>query len=377
MKHLHRVFFSFVLFVSVAASARGAVTQVIAWGRNGSGQTNVPAGLTDAVDVAAGGYTSFALRANGTVVAWGNNAYGQATPPLGLTNVIAIGAGFLHALALRADGTLVGWGSDYYGESENPTGLSNVVAIAAGQYTSAALRADGTVMCWGENIYGVTNVPAGLSNVVAIAMGITHALALRSDGTLVVWGAGAPVIPGGITNAVEIKATYFSMVLLSDGTLQGWGSDYHGVVSLANGRSNVVAFSAGPEHVLGLECDGTVVAWGNNAYGETTVPAGLSNVVAVAAAGADALNHSVALIGGGPASPAPSLAIHINNGTAAITLNGQPRAHYVIEYTDQLGPDANWQFAQNVFLQGPVQAVPGLNTSANATSRFYRARFVP
>ena len=44
----------------------------------------VPAGLNDALAVAAGGYHSLAIRANGSVVAWGANDYGQTNVPAGL-----------------------------------------------------------------------------------------------------------------------------------------------------------------------------------------------------------------------------------------------------------------------------------------------------
>ena len=37
--------------------------------------------LQDAVAIAAGGYHSLAIRANGAVVAWGANDYGQTDVP--------------------------------------------------------------------------------------------------------------------------------------------------------------------------------------------------------------------------------------------------------------------------------------------------------
>jgi hypothetical protein len=46
----------------------------------------VPAGLSDAVALAAGAYHSLALKADGTVVAWGSNGDGQTDVPAGLAN---------------------------------------------------------------------------------------------------------------------------------------------------------------------------------------------------------------------------------------------------------------------------------------------------
>src|ERR1700739_2154907 len=54
------------------------------------GETNVPADLTNAVEIAAGGFHSLALRQDGTVVAWGDNNFGQTNVPAGLSNVIAV-----------------------------------------------------------------------------------------------------------------------------------------------------------------------------------------------------------------------------------------------------------------------------------------------
>ena len=51
-----------------------------------------------------------ALKADGTVVAWGDNGEGQADVPAGLTDVIAIAAGTSHSVALKSDGTVVAWG---------------------------------------------------------------------------------------------------------------------------------------------------------------------------------------------------------------------------------------------------------------------------
>ena len=75
---------------------------VVAWGSNASGQLNVPAGLDDAVAVAAGEEHGLALKSDGTVVGWGSNTFGEATPPTGLSNVGAISAGGVHSLALRS-----------------------------------------------------------------------------------------------------------------------------------------------------------------------------------------------------------------------------------------------------------------------------------
>ena len=52
--------------------------EVIGWGRNISGQTNIPQNLNNVAQVAVGGYHSLALKGDGTVVAWGENDNGQS-----------------------------------------------------------------------------------------------------------------------------------------------------------------------------------------------------------------------------------------------------------------------------------------------------------
>ena len=48
-------------------------TMVVAWGDDSDGQCDAPAGLTNAIDVAAGYNFSLALKADGTVAAWGDD----------------------------------------------------------------------------------------------------------------------------------------------------------------------------------------------------------------------------------------------------------------------------------------------------------------
>ncbi|WP_327014487.1 hypothetical protein [Cryobacterium sp. GrIS_2_6] len=130
--------------------------------------------------IAAGHFSSMALRSDGTVTAWGMERSGDLTIPAGLSGVISIAMGGFHSLALKADGTVVAWGNNVFGQSAVPVGLTGVVAIAAGFQQSLALKSDGTVIQWGESRPGDTSVPTGLSGVVAIASGDYHSLALKA-----------------------------------------------------------------------------------------------------------------------------------------------------------------------------------------------------
>lgn len=83
--------------------------------------------ITGVTQVALGGQSVYALRADGTVVAWGSNMVGQlgvgttrfmdtATPALGLTGVTAVTAHGFHACARLANGEARCWGANGAGE---------------------------------------------------------------------------------------------------------------------------------------------------------------------------------------------------------------------------------------------------------------------
>src|SRR4051812_14898964 len=85
-------------------------SSVVAWGYNGSAQTNVPAGLSTGVTVVSGGSHCLALKTDGKTTGWGYNAYSQAAAPATLSNVVAVAGGGEHSLGLRKDGSVFGWG---------------------------------------------------------------------------------------------------------------------------------------------------------------------------------------------------------------------------------------------------------------------------
>ncbi len=186
------------------AALRGDGT-VVTWG---CALTGAPTELSNVVALAAGGHQfCLALKQDRTVVAWGYNGSGQTNVPAGLTNVLAVAAGLDHSLALCGDGSVAAWGDNTFGATEVPTNLTNVVGIAAGWSQSYALRADGTVVGWGMD---ATNVPIGLSNVVAVAGGWDAGReVLFNDGT-VLWNVA------GLSNVTAIaRGHFFSLAITS------------------------------------------------------------------------------------------------------------------------------------------------------------------
>jgi len=281
------------------------------------------------------------------VRAWGANYTGQlgngtfvnSSTPVSVTslsNVIVVASGQNHTLAIVADGTVRAWGQNFYGQlgngntadSSTPvtvSGLAGVVAVAAGIRHSLALLSDGSVWAWGEgaqaqlgnNSFANSLVPVkvqGVTNVTAISASGIHSLALRNDGKVFRWGTGfttsgtfsggggQPLTP---TSAVPIEVPGLpavskiaagnghDLVLLGDGTVRAWGSNFSG--ELGNGThtdsgtpvavvqssgsgvlSGVVAVAAGSNHSLALLSNGTVLAWGSNLKGELGNPSASS-----------------------------------------------------------------------------------------------------
>jgi alpha-tubulin suppressor-like RCC1 family protein len=60
-----------------------------------------------ATTITAGDMHSLGIRADGTVAAWGDNWYGQRNVPAGLTGAVSVAAGGNHNLALKSNGAVV------------------------------------------------------------------------------------------------------------------------------------------------------------------------------------------------------------------------------------------------------------------------------
>jgi alpha-tubulin suppressor-like RCC1 family protein len=315
-----------------SSNATLRLAEVLSWGVNANGQTNVPADLTSVAAIAGGWHHSMALKNNGTVIVWGANDRGQTNVPAGLSNVVAIASrSGDQCMALRADGTVVVWGDNSFGLTNVPPGLSNVIAISASGSRCLALRSDGTAVSWGSS----QGIPSGFTNLIAVSAGDFASLFLRADGTVAATGA---IVPPNVTNIIAIAAGGgHNLALKADGTVIGWGDNGSGQISIPAGLSNVVAIAAGDYHSLALRKDGTVVVWGRYFAGRflvPTVPAGLANVVAIAA-GSD---HDLVLLKN---SSPPFITEQPTNQTIVV---GNPATFTVAAGPTTLSLSFQWRF---------------------------------
>lgn len=288
-----------------------------------------------AVDIAAGDASSFALLDNGTVVSWGKNLYqmlgtnsrvrlpdgkdGSEVPVkvTGLTDIIQIAAGGTMAAALKRDGSVFVWGNG--ANASTPVKLSelrSISQVSVGTSHGMALDSTGNVWTWGTDYFGAlgrvsqtfsVGQVAGLTNVTSIAAGQGVSTVVKKDGTVWVWGSNfqgqfgngertdAPV-RGGLANEIETTPRQVAgvrsailvtsgllgrhtLVLLKDGSLRGWGNSDWGQIGAGVTATfqltpvipkitGVKAVFAVQNNSFAIKNDGTFWAWGTGWYGE-------------------------------------------------------------------------------------------------------------
>ncbi len=278
-------------------------------------QPAVGAASGDVVAVAAGGYYSLLLKANGTIFACGNNRYygmlgigtedsgNHPTPQqvTGVSGATAIAAGVDHNLAV-AGGNVYTWGRNAHGElgqgttdtAAHPTptviaGFGDVRAVAGGRESSFAIKTDGTLWSWGNN------------NAGQLGLGATGD---RTTPQQVFLAPSVPLLAQSVASGDQTTA-----VVATDGKVYTFGRN--GIGELGNGTTdslphptptqigalgtNNTAVVAGYQHTLVLKGDGTAWGWGIDNIGQlgrgtaTTVGCGCQPTPAAVAGLAGAL----------------------------------------------------------------------------------------
>jgi alpha-tubulin suppressor-like RCC1 family protein len=138
---------------------------------------------------------------------------------------------------------------------------------------------------------GLATPPLG-NDFVAIVVGLGHSLVLKSDGSIVGWGSnffGQATPPPGNDFVAIAAGESHSLALKSDGSIVGWGLNNYGQANPPLGN-DFVAIAAGLESSLALKSDGSIVGWGLNDVGQANPPLG-NDFVAIAIG----CSHSLAL----------------------------------------------------------------------------------
>ena len=167
--------------------------------------------------------------------------------------------------------------------------------LAASRGRTCAVRLDSTVACWGGDEGLLEHMSAsGLDDVAALStgqdpIGGLHTCAVHTDGTVSCWGPGhdgqlgqgntsthhLPVVVPGITGAVAVAVgSSFTCVAHRDGGVSCWGRNWYGQLGVRTeessrrtpervpGLADVVAISAGQDHICAVRGNGDLSCWG-------------------------------------------------------------------------------------------------------------------
>ena len=239
----------------------------------------IPLEDTTVVKMACGFGQVLALNEAGEVWAWGRNSDGQvgcgttkkitAPQKLSLSGIVDIAAGGKFSLALDRDGVLWGWGkneshqlsagNEKYFSSPVKVELPNDIRpafIDAGGETVSVVDVEGRLWMWGRNDVMQIGIDTG-------GKAVTEARLVEE--------LPAPVVFLDCYNSQ-------SFVILSDGSLWGWGNNRSGQLGLGRKTAGSPVSMIWPSDVVyvtsfdvSMNCvlaDGTVLACGSNKFGQ-------------------------------------------------------------------------------------------------------------
>ncbi|MEY7974860.1 RCC1 domain-containing protein [Streptomyces pilosus] len=266
-------------------------------------------GWTDVVSIADTGFTTVAVRADGTVWSYGTNVGGslghgflerrhasQPRPVAGIDDARAVYGNGPTFYVVRGDGTVTAWGHDRFlvngGRREGRGGVpvprrvpgtGDVVAMGPGRLNAFVLRSDGRVRGWGVNITAVLGDTRGtrpttiarLRGVAGVASAGGAVVAVTADGRVRAWGSnahgllcseplggrsGRPVLVAGLRDVVQVAGgSDVAYALDREGVVRAWGRGASG--ALGDGDTSQHA-SAGPVRVDGLPEIRRIAAFG-------------------------------------------------------------------------------------------------------------------
>ncbi len=241
--------------------------------------------LTGVTKLFVGAYSACAIITSGDVYCWGQGIT-SANSPTSVATPINQGSFSPFSMALGGNGNFACgivqqsftaqvecWGANTNGQLGNGTSTSSytpvivkvgsnpipATSVSAGGSTACAIISGG-VDCWGNggegemgdgsnngSLYPVQ--ASNIANVTDVVLGNMHVCAI-SQGTVYCWGANSDAELGNGT-----LSNSSSPLPISDSSSRGVGV-------------TAVALTAGAEHTCALLSDGTVECWGSNYNGQ-------------------------------------------------------------------------------------------------------------
>ncbi|TFW22913.1 DUF4214 domain-containing protein [Massilia arenosa] len=293
------------------------------WGNGSYGQVSrVPYLVgTGYVDACAGTYVSGGIKSDGTLWMWGQRTSGVlGHPPVTIQSQFdwysveptLVGTGYAKCstngyttLALKTDGSVWGWGEDGYHNlgisndvpySGDPVRLETGYAdVSVGYGGAAGVKTDGSLWIWGRFSNGSKvlydsrtprQLGTGFQSVSASGCSV---LALKRDGTLWKWGCDVWDTATISAELTQVGSGFKEIAPVSnilagvkqDGTLWVWGNVGRKWNTTINSYVHVVSrqptlvgsgfahATAGGNTVMATRTDGSIVAIGDNPYMNT------------------------------------------------------------------------------------------------------------
>ncbi len=252
---------TFQMSLTHGHSCASVAGQVICWGSNHFGESDVPETLVNPYMVSIGGQDSCALD-EFYVTCWGLSGFDI----IGVNDATDLSRNVYHACVIDEMSLFCFGSGNDFGELDVPGDLVNPVQVAAGVYHTCALDEEG-VKCWGDDSLGATSVPV-LNSPTQITAGNSFTCALDADGVKC-WGDGDDGILDvpSLVNPRQISAGYRHACALDDYGIQCWGANSFGQTDVPS-LINPVSVAAGTHHSCALD-DKEVICWGYNGWGQT------------------------------------------------------------------------------------------------------------
>lgn len=248
------------------------------WGNNELGQlgdgtntgSNIPVnvlGIGGGTTIVAGGNHTCVLS-GGNVWCWGQNSQGQIgdgtttdrnTPVKVMSDVVDITAGLEYTCAITRFGQVMCWGNNDQGQLADGTRtdrtkptlaslISGIANMDAGQARSCGLTSNGLLRCVNNgSARDLDGQPEPSLDVAVNRFGSTI-VALNEQGTPITFQAGRFKSIQEVSSAVDVDSGFGHVCsLISDGTVECWGSNYYGQLG-RNSRTS----SPDPQPVIDL-----------------------------------------------------------------------------------------------------------------------------
>jgi serine protease len=222
----------------------------------------------------SGGYHRCGIKSDNTIQCWGRDLTGPTEVPPGVTaKHIATGAG--HTCIIQLDNSLACWGWDINGPIDAPNGLK-AKQVAISQYSSCAINMDDSLTCWGQGELA-DSVPEDI-RLRQITLGYERACGILLDSTVSCWGApnnlGESNLPRDLLAKQVVLSASYSCALKLDNTVECWGEldRFH---KAPKDLGIIEQIASGNGAMCSLNMLGVVRCWGNSGHGQTDVPAEL------------------------------------------------------------------------------------------------------